>query len=330
MPRREKGPFPAFPGLRIRHLKTKLERSRIASKILRMHPASDHDFPPFALVTASSEAELGGCEEPETTHVTGGRVSQHIPVGGSEIATISLLLTAQLDTAVEIPARVYRCESFHDLGSGLMASRPLAETSLFWSGAGAGWLSWDVNLTPLSGMKVGAYVRIELDLPPGIGLVQNDQYEAAFPGAVAGADGRLDFPETGCTFCFRVSPAQPCFWAANVLPEAPNRNRFTGIWKSSPAAGLPQWIEASWRDPLLLEEIILEFPDSPERPAHYRLEVSNLNGENHYVQNDDTVQSPAVHTFEPPVTADRIRIDIFTTHGAPSAAIRKIQIRTRS
>lgn len=293
-----------------------------------MNADPDRGFPPFTLVTVSSEAALVGCDDPGEPYVGPGVFSQHVPVGASEIQRLSVLLEGKASKFSEIPARIFRCDSPRDFGgTGLMSDRPLAETRLLLKGEGAQWLDWDVNLSPLSGIKVGGYIRIELDLPGNVGWVRHRNPESAFPGAYGTHKEEVAFSREAGTFCFRVSPAQPCFWAANVLPEAPGGNRFTGVWRSDPAAGFPQWIEVSWRDPLQVEELELLFPDSGECPQSYKLETSALTGEVHSLFVEENLSFRTVHRFEAPATMDRIRIECFSTKGAASVSILQMHLR---
>ncbi|MEX2381957.1 MAG: hypothetical protein WD490_06210 [Opitutales bacterium] len=290
---------------------------------------STHKLPPFSLVTASSEDNLTGCgkdRESEVKEFSGGRFSQHIPVGTNEISRISLLLEARTDVDQDIPARIFRCDYPRDLGSASFGNRPLLEGSLSWSGSGLRWIEWEVQLTTLCGIKVGSYIRVELDLPAGIGWARCRRPEAAFPGAVAKPDGRLALGSPAIPFCFRVSPPQACFWASNILPEGANRNRFTGMWRSDPSANFPQRLEISWRDPIFIKELLLDFPDSPECPSAYNIRISSLNGEKREVHVAENPDPHTVHDFHPPVAADHITIDLLTTHGSPSVSVHRIRL----
>jgi hypothetical protein len=280
-------------------------------------------FPPFTLVTASSEASLTGCQEPGPADLSGCWCRQLIPVGGRELARIEVLLHSPGVMSASIPARVYRTDSDRRVDP---AGRPVGEAVLSWTGGGSGWMAWDIHLSPLSGVKMGHYVRLELDLPPGIGWVASPQPDPALPGHIVDtADDAKQFH--GVTFCFRVSPPQPCFWATNVLPEAPNRNRFTGTWRSNPADGLPQTLEANWRDPLWVEEVWLDFPDSPERPANYRIEVSAQQGPVHLQQVEANSKLHAVHRFNPAVLVDQVRLVFNTARNSPSVSLDRMQLR---
>jgi hypothetical protein len=283
-------------------------------------------FPPFTLVTASSEASLVGCQDVGQSDASGGRCWQLIPLGAREIVRIECLFDGPGLPSASIPARVRRTDSDRQVDS---TGRPVAETVLPWTGPGPAWVGWDIHLSALSGVKVGHYLRLEIDLPPGLAWVKNQQRDSALPGhcaapAEASGDGnRID----DVTFCFRVFPPQPCFWATNVLPEAPNGNRFTGTWRSNPADGLPQTLEASWRDPLRVEELLLEFPDSPERPLHYRIEVAAENGPIHIRQIENNCELRPVHRFSPPVLVDQIRLICIASQGAASVSLDRMHLR---
>lgn len=285
-------------------------------------------FPPFTLVTASSEALLAGCESPAEAEFGPASLSQSIPVGRNEIETISVLLTSPTGGPTAIPARIFASAPPTDFADQPAAGRLLREGTLSWQNRGEQWIDWEVKLSPLSGLKVGHYIRVDLDLPDSIGWRRNNPFEPAFRGGTEAGAATLP-PSKEVTFCFRVSPAQPCFWPPNILPPAPGFNRFTGAWKSDPAAGLPQWIDVSWKDPFLLEELELSFPDSPECPVDYRIEVSAQNSDPHTLevaQND--ICHPA-HPFDPPLPADRVRIVFLSTRGGASVSVHRIHVRRK-
>lgn len=284
------------------------------------------DFPPFTLVTASSEALLSGCESPAEAAFGPALLSQWIPVGRNEINTISVLLTGRASGPAPIPARIFACAPPTDPADQPTAARLLHEGTLTWKKSGDQWIEWEVKLSPLSGMKVGHYVRVELDLPENIGWRRNRSFDPACPGGIAPA-GAAPSHLQDVTFCFRVFPAQPCFWPANILPATPGSHRFTGAWKSDPAAGLPQWIDVSWKDPFSLEELAIDFPDSSECPVDYRIEVSAQNAEPHMVEVAQNHSCHSVHPFDPPIHADRVRVVFLSSRGGSSVSINRIQSR---
>lgn len=292
-----------------------------------MPSASSLGFPPFSLVTASSEAAFSGCDQPDEAVFGAGTFSQFVPVGGNEIEKIALLLIGRGTGTVKIPARIHTCEPPVSYRSGPSTDRLLKESTLPWKGSGRHWVNWKVELTPLSGMKVGHYIRVELDLPEGIGWVRHRPYDPAFPGLPAKGRENPDAPPEPATFCFRVSPDQPCFWPVNVLPEMPGSNRFTGTWKSDPAAGLPQWIEISWKNPFLIDQLALSFPDSTECPTSYRVEFSAQNDETKAVPVDQNDSPSPAHNFDPSILGDRLRILFLSTRGSPSVSVRRVQVR---
>lgn len=284
-------------------------------------------FPPFTLVTATSEAVFGGCEDPDFADLSGGRFTQYLPVGTGEIARVAVLLTGPGVPSADIPARIFRCDPLPvSPRPSANAGRPLAETVLPWKAGEPHWIEWATNLSPLAGLKVGHYIRIELDLPPGVGWVRNKTLEPIAPGFLMDANGAPDAGAAESSFCFRVSPAQPCFWASNVLPEAPNQNRFTGTWRSDPAAGLPQSIEASWQEAVAVNELRLDFPDSPERPSAYRIEMAGQNRAPHFLEVTANHSGQAIHPFDPPLPTDRIRIEFLAVQQGTTVSLHRIRL----
>ncbi|MEX2381835.1 MAG: discoidin domain-containing protein [Opitutales bacterium] len=294
-----------------------------------MHSDFAMGLPPFSLVTASSEASLSRCDEAGEAIFGPDTFSQLIPVGRNEIETISVLLMSRGFGTAQARARVFACKLPGDNRSNPAPGRLLKDTTLSWDGSGHHWIDWEVKLTPLSGMKVGHYIRVELDLPEDVGWVRNQRFEPAFPAVLTETKEEPYLPTDGTTFCFRVSPAQPCFWPVNVLPETAGANRFTGVWKSDPTDDFPQWIDVSWKDPFLIEGLELDFPNSPECPVSYRLEVSAQNGEAHTVQIDQNDSHRPGHAFDPAISADRVRIVFFSTCGSPAVSMNRIQVRRR-
>src|SRR5690625_874647 len=252
-------------------------------------------FPPFALATASSEAVLSGCDEPHDADRS-GIVEQQIPIGSSELRTISVFLSNRNPQLVTILTRVFANDG-----------RLLREMSQSVPPGERQWIAFDVDLSPLSGAKIGQFVQFQLDLPKNVAWLESIP-DPAFPAK----------------FCFRLSPPQPCFWPTNVLPETTGSNRFTGIWKSDPEKPFPQWLEISWKDSLELRGLELDFPNSAETPTHYLLEVFAENQLANSVEVTENTLQTRTDLFDAPTSADHVRLTIFATQNAPSVSISRI------
>jgi hypothetical protein len=166
--------------------------------------------------------------------------------------------------------------------------------------------------------------------------------ERIVPGHVAAFDmggGRMWRYGNGVTLAFRVSPAQPCFAAANALTGVTRPHGWTNIWRSDPAQPLPQWLELEWPEPRTIAHVELTFPGHLVREYHayapfyrdaqcprdYVIEAWDGTGWREVASVSGNYQRHRRHPLPVPIQTSRIRVVITATNGDPSASIYELR-----
>lgn len=124
----------------------------------------------------------------------------------------------------------------------------------------------------------------------------------------------------------------------------------THRWISDPAEGVPAWLQLEWPEPVVFSEIRIVFDTGlhreltlsmsenvtakmcwgkpqPETVRDYRIEACN--GSGHWqplFQVSNNYSRLVTHRTAAPVTAQRLRITVETTNGAPEARIMEVRV----
>ncbi|WP_309121102.1 FAD-dependent oxidoreductase [Paenibacillus sp.] len=307
--------------------------------LLHAKNEDDRDLARRASVEASSEAALSGTagvrREANGSDALTARRGQWIAVGEDRIDALAVCVSNGSETPQPITARLYAVEHLWDYR--VEPGPPLAEAVLTVPAGEEQWIEWPVGLRTAA--LRGAYVRLDLLENP---QVRWHAAEGVEPGHVSAYDlgtGQMRRYSGGVTMSFRVSPAQHCYGAAQVVSGVTRPYRYTNLWRSDPNEPLPQRVTLTWPEPIRIGRVELTFPgqllrDYRSYPALYRdpqcpkdlvveayedgrwTEVGSLAG--NYRRQAAVVPSH-------PVVADRLRVTVTATNGDASAAIYEIR-----
>lgn len=309
-------------------------------------------------VTASSEALLYGAG-PEskgyvldlTKHIREKRVDesepipgardellqrrgQWIAVGTDRIERISVCLSNPGDSPQTVRAMLLEVDHIWDYR--LEGLNTIEETELTVKPGTYQWVDWDVN----AAVKRGGYVR--LDLHPNPEVIWHCA-GAVEPGMMSAFDigSAMRRYKYGRTLSFRIEPAQPCYGAGNILSGVTRPYRATNLWRSDPNEPLPQWVQLTWDAAQDISQVEITFAGhlfrdferagetplyrDPQTPKDYRIWVF-LQGDWRMVLSvSGNYQRHRIHKLDQPVQTDRLRLEILSTNGDPSAAVYEIR-----
>ena len=141
----------------------------------------------------------------------------------------------------------------------------------------------------------------------------------------------------GCHFCMRVTPEQRPYQAMNVIQGANRPDRWTNLYVSDPAQGLPAWLELRLNGKRRFSCVQITFDTDmnrhtrlplfryPDCVKRYDVLVRQGLGWKRVAGEAGNYMRRRVLYFEP-VVSDGVRIEVQETNGAPSARIYEVRI----
>lgn len=292
-----------------------------------------------AKVRASSEAKLAGgapaSGERPAAEPLEKRRGQWIAVGADRIDRIAVCLGSDSQTAEEVEARLYAVGHLWDYR--VEPGEPLAATVLHVLPGEEQWVEWAAGID-VSDYR-GGYVRLDLLANPRVRWHAADKIEPGHVSAYELGSGLMRRFGQGTMMSFRIEPPQPCYGAGNVLSGVTRPYRGPNLWRSDPAAPLPQWLELSWNEPVTIGRIELTFPGhllrdyrnypglyrDPQCPAHVVAEAYAGGNRQPIGELRGNYQRRKTILPERSVVTDRLRITVYVTNGDPSAAIYEVR-----
>lgn len=149
------------------------------------------------------------------------------------------------------------------------------------------------------------------------------------------------------TLCSRVVPNTDPYEGRNVVNGISRAEDWPNIWISDPAQGFPQDITLRWDSPQTIREVLLIFDtdlDAPDRcfgwprEAHrfvfpvpecikdYRILCREGVDWKELVHVEGNYNRRRVHGLATPVRTKELRVEVISTHGAPSARLYEIRV----
>jgi hypothetical protein len=143
----------------------------------------------------------------------------------------------------------------------------------------------------------------------------------------------------GHTLSFTVEPPQACYEAANVTNGVTRPAGYTNLWKSDPAKAFPQGLVLEWKDTQHINQVELTFPGhlirelhayapfyrDPQCPKDYSIDLW-INGKWDTIQQvRDNYQRHRKHRLPTEIETKRLRINIHSTNGDPSAQLYEVR-----
>ncbi|MEO6003900.1 MAG: FAD-dependent oxidoreductase [Opitutus sp.] len=213
--------------------------------------------------------------------------------------------------------------------------QPLAQAILEVPPGKAQWIRWNIATTT----KPGTYARLDLGANPHVAWTTAPRI---VPGQVAAFDmghGRMRRYGNGVTMCYRITPAQPCYGAANALTGVTRPHRWTNLWRSDPTQSLPQALELEWPREQRIGAVELVFPGHLVREYHayaplyrdaqcprdYQIEAWKDGAWRQLARVEGNFQRHRRHRLTEPVITDRLRVVITATNGEPVASVYELR-----
>jgi hypothetical protein len=287
-------------------------------------------------VKASSDAVL---EFPEssTFHPLRFPTAQVFPVSTSHLEAVELLLESKLTAPVTLKLGRRTSNCVWDFRSD---NHDAATATATVPAGHRGYVRF----------SLGAQVRpdtlyyVHLPATPGVSwaLYSNEEgNESRIPVGASAADlpGKSLWRtlHQDRIFSMRVLPEQRPYSGVNVVRGTNRPDRWTNFFMSDPAKALPAWVELSLAKRETLQSVQLTFDTNinrrirhplfryPECVKTYDVAIHAGSRWQTVAEVQDNYQRRRSHSF-PPVSADRVRINVHATNGSPSARIYEIRL----
>ncbi len=306
-----------------------------------------------AKVTASSEAKLYGVG-PETMGVHKGlkfwktqhqtsltdkllqRRGQWIAIGEDTLQKISVCLTNDSSSVQYVDAKIVLPENIWDYRIEELTE--IASTTLEVPPGEKQWIEWEVDLDVSTGLPKGKYIRLDLLKNENVEWHRSQKIE---PGHVCAFDidkGMRRY-DHGITMSFKVTPEQSCYKPENVLSGYTRPYIFTNLWKSDPNEPGVDWLQLTWNEKQVISKVELTFPGNILREYHsyeafyrdpqcakdYSISVWSDGEWIEVLRVKNNYQRHRKHDLGKGVTTNKVRINIYSTNGDPSAAIYEVR-----
>lgn len=294
-----------------------------------------HDLARSAQVTASSEATL---RFPELGDFHPARLAlgQVFPVSTAALESVELLLRSTSAQPQIVTLSLRRVEHVWDL----RPSQEIGSVAATVPSGYQGYISFPLRVET----RPGSMYFVHIDAQPEIAwaIFHEKQGEPSLlPVGTTAADlppGGRWRPITGArSFVLRVVPEQHPYPPQNVVRGASRPDRWTNVFLSDPAQGLPAWIELQFPTPVRMNQIQLTFDTDtnrrvtlplfryPECIKRYEIAIPLAGGWKTILQEDNNYFRHRVHHIEP-ITTNRLRINVQETHGSPQARIYEVRV----
>lgn len=293
------------------------------------------DLARSAQVTASSEATLS-FPESETFHAARHGLGQVFPVATSRLDCVELFLQSTAAREQTVTLNVRKAEHVWDL----RPSRRIVSVMTAIPAGYKGYVRFPLNVRTEPGSLYFVWIEGQRDLSWAL-----FSDEIGKPSRVPVGTTAADLPPGGWwrpfaggrSFVLRVLPEQSPYGARNVVCGTNRPDRWTNIFLSDPAQGLPAWLELRFPGPVRMNQIQITFDTDtnrriplplfryPECVKQYEIAISQGNGWNTIVQENDNYFRRRVHSIDA-VTASRLRINILETNGSPQAHIYEVRV----
>lgn len=288
-----------------------------------------------AKVSASSDAALR-FPESQAFHKARVALGQLFPVSTDHLDGVELLLQSTSARPQEIKLTLRQVDHVWDL-------RPTQQIASATATIPAGYKGY-VKFSLQAKTKPGSLYFVSIDAQPDIGwalFTDESGQPSQVPVGTTAADlppGNMWRPYTnGRSFAVRIMPEQRPYSAENVIHGTNRPDKWTNIYVSDPAQGLPAWIELRFPTPIVMDEIQITFDTDtnrrvklplfryPECVKRYEISIPQGSGWKPIVQEDDNYQRHCIHRVET-VTASRLRINLLETNGSTEARVYEVRV----
>ncbi len=297
--------------------------------------ADTEDLARRAQITASSESALR-FPESDTFHKATLALGQAFPVSTDRVDTVELLLQSTSTQAQQVALSLRRVEHVWDLRPSTVIATATATVPANFKG----YVSFPLHAKTKPDSLYFAFIDARPELAWAMHSDTSGEATKVPVGATA-ADlppGGFWRPFTnGRSLSIRVTPEQRPYAAQNVARGTNRPDRWTNIFVSDAAQGMPAWIELKFPSPVEFNQVQITFDTDatrrvglplfhyPECVKRYEIAVSEGSGWKTIVAEDGNYFRRRVHRFDA-MTASRLRINVLDTNGATEARIYEVRV----
>jgi hypothetical protein len=291
------------------------------------------DLARSAKATASTEAPLAFPDPTYPRELSHPR-AQLFPVSEDRIDTVSLWLENRRAEPVEMQVGLRPAAHVWDF----RAAKDIATATSTVPLKHKGWIDFALNAKveprKLYWVHAPAAPRVfwrSIEVPRGVS-------HATPPGASAAQRmGKTRWEQQGTSYCLgvKLSPQSRPYGADNVNHGTHRPDMWTNIWISEP--GLPQHLELAWPSPVQFNTVLLTFDTNtgrrenlplfryPDCVKDYDLQAMIGGTWQTIAAGRDNYMRRCTHTFGR-VRADRLRLNVLATNGAPTARVYEVRV----
>jgi hypothetical protein len=263
------------------------------------------------------------------------RRGQWVALGGEPLRKVSFCLSNRQSTDRQVAVRAMAVEHIWDYR--VADSMKVAAAELTVPPGEQQWIEWTLPVD--TKLPVNGYVRFDLLPAPDVVWHVAGAIEPGHVSAFEMAPGKMRRYSSGVTLALQVDPPQASFGAQNVLSGVTRPHETTNLWRSDPAASLPQWLQLEWDNTQQISEVMLTFAGHLLREYHayapfyrdpqcvrdYDIQLSSDGVSWRTVAEvRENYQRHNTARFDPE-SAAYLRIVILATNGDPSAAIYEVR-----
>jgi hypothetical protein len=297
--------------------------------------ADANDLARKAQVTSSSEAALH-FPDSSTFHPARLPLGQLFPVSTDRLESVALLLRSTSASEQTVKLSLRKAEHVWDLRPS-----PVIKTATATIAPGKeGYISFSLGVEVTPGSLYFAAIEANPEIAWALFTDVAGQPSMVPVGSTAAdlAPGNVWRPFTqGRSLALRVEPEQRPYSPQNVVRGTNRPDRWTNLYASDPAQSLPAWIELKLPVAVTFNQVQITFDTNanrrvslplfrhPECVKRYDVAIPGGTGWKTLVQIDGNYFRRRVHSVDP-VTANRLRINLYETNGSPHARIYEVRL----
>ena len=292
-----------------------------------------------AEVTASSDWPLTFPEKERGAWSLARPLAQIFPVSADRLDRVLLKLESRRAEDVVVRLGLRPAPHVWDF----RATGDIARAEAVVPARSNGWVTFELH----AAVEPGRLYYVHLAATPGVRWAAHRDtpgQASLVPPGVTPADlpGKARWRPAvgGRAFLMRVEPECRPYQASNVIRGTNRPDRWTNLWISDPAAGLPAWLELRWPEEQEFDTVQITFDTDalkrvtlplfryPECVKAYRVLAAVSGGWRELVRVTDNYVRRRVHRFDP-VRSRRLRVVVEATNGAASARIYEVRVYRR-
>ncbi|MGH9666321.1 MAG: FAD-dependent oxidoreductase, partial [Bryobacteraceae bacterium] len=294
-----------------------------------------NDLARQAQATASSEAPLFFAEDGQP-HELRLPAAQLFPVSTGRLDAVELLLSSSLAHDVTLELGLRPAAHVWDFRS----TQNLARARATLRAGHRGFVRFEFHRD----VPANALYYVHLAAQTGVSWLMMSEKEGEPSHNPAGASA-ADLPGTdywrpisgGRSFVVRVSPEQRPYGPGNLIRGGSRPDRWTNLYQSDPAAGLPVWVELRWPRPVRFNQVEVTFDTDvnrrivlplfryPDCVRDYDIAVRAGAGWKTLAAESGNYFRRRIHRLEP-VSTDRLRLNVTATNGTGEARIYSVRV----